>query len=1425
MMRLRLRARMIASLAIAALCVGCTSEPACTTRPASSDRSAAPAETFTLTEHFGVAHAEQIVTFDLEQPREPGNAVATMAIGDAPAAEVPCQVLAGGKQIAVRTSLAPNESRTFTVQAGTPKAAAADAVAVRETATGYEITSGLTGIRLPQPLTTLPFPAPVQGVRLRDGTWTPGGATLLLSPPEQAKPTMNVEFLERGPLKTIAVVRYELGEAFSTTTIEVEAGQPSVMFEEEANLDRSYAIELHDAVRPTHARYRGHHSSSKERGYEPDGQVYRQWHQRPSLDAQVDLTFATPRDYGRVARWDPWITDCGWYWQMFNDAAGPESPLVGAFAGRASRQVGSGASGVSGYTAPAGVSDMVTAVDAQGSVHCAYAGNGGLWHVVLDRTLKPGKPVKIADGLANPSAVVLEDGSLSVIAFDPQAKRFVEVQSRGAGDFTSRPVDFEGGIDIDDPHPCQALRGSEQFLFVTAARAAGSEGLLFVRRTGHDRFTLVGSAGEISSGRQVSRPALAALPDGSLRLLTTNKGGHLQIASVPPAGSELTKLANPPPGMTLNFGVVLDPFSGGYAVSDHTGTLHDHPAEGKPSKSALTLPVDHYGQGGNRRSLVTAPDGTAILLFGGNDDNAYQHAAYRRTGHTWSPWPAATNLGLACTQAVYHGPSKQFVLLGRERGRLAAYAATADAETLTKLFDLPETEARRAGFSVAIGQHSPDARFFKQPRFQWGLFTGTKGSDLEPATETQPIARQMNLHGGINLDKVKRYTLDFPDPPQGYGAMYMPKPAVEALIAKLQADTGGIHGGGFLSWAYSAEPMGRPLIDLLADTTGKQAEKVTGEIESLARTFLDTFVNGDGIYAMPTHYWHGGLEMSRKLVWLDQLMGSDQTTSEQKRRLKAIAVLFGSILYDDDFVPLGNHEGINLGTPNMPVQQQNYRQMYALFLARHPMMREHAKGVAVGAKAMLMQTVNEHGAHMGSLHYVGAANGPLLATFQQLQMAGIADAFASEERLEKFAEFYMQALSPPEVRFGGNRLMVAIGDGCTEGTEEYGMLGTGFVKAKPALSKRLMGAWRENGKVHTGFHGSTLVKINDDLPGESPNLASAKFPGYFSVLRSGWGTSEENAVWCVNGNFYVDHGHNDLGAVIAYLLGAPLSIDWGPIYSPRVAGGVMHSGVIQEAAFGQPWDKDIASLDAGVGFSGHYGNHGVGEATSLDVYPGGRRMVSTITSRLRGGGKPDDITTWVRTVTLVSRNPEQPVLVIRDTFSGQDAAAPKIFTLNLMAEGTVETPVGPQTPPVRMHPAAEKPTDPATQMPSAGKVFPLSPGVNRLGFTGHKWKGHPTEGIDWDVYLVPMEPQQAHVGNWGNQASSSAGLFQTSQGRPYEERQHILRVRGTGSFTTVIVPWKKGQKPEGLEVSSDEGAITVKTGTSHVTIAPDGTVT
>lgn len=1054
---------------------------------------------FTVAEAFGVDHPDQIIDFDLDQPVDPAQTRVVGPEGE----EVPYQLLEGGRKLAVRTALAANETRTWTLQAGAPRVFPAGVI-VTERPDGWELTNGLTGVRLPK-LEQTPdrrrVLAPIQGIQLRDGTWAATGPNWLFLWIVRVR-TTSVRFLERGPLKVVAQVTYQCerppytygqvqlapaGEGFYTSTITLEAGQPSVLIEEETNLNIAYSLDFYQAVHPTQARYRGHHADSKELGVDANGQVYGSGNAAQRGDAQVDLRYDRnyPSSYygsvgkepaiRRLALWDPWVVNGGWYWEMYDATAGPSAPVVGIFAGRASRALGAHAS--------------------------------------------------------------------------------------GPGFYTRAPANGQG------------------------------------------------------------------------------------------------------PG---------------------------------------------------------------------------------------------------------------------------------------------------AGITVVSERRSPDARVILHSRFQWGLFVSTVAEAIKPPNEVQPIGRQMNLHGGFNLNKIYRYVLDFADPPGGYGAMYMQREAVDSLIARLRADRSGKYGGGFYSWLYNADPTARDLIDFWYDTTGQQAAQPVAGVLGLARNMLRQFIWGDGIYSFQYAYWHGGLEMSRALVRADQLLGSNAVSAEDKRRLKAAVVLFASVLLDNDFVPMDNCESFNLGTANMPVQQENYREMYELYLAFHPMMAGRVEHVAGNARQLLQHTISETGAHMGSLHYVGASNGPLLATLQQLQMRGLYDAFREEPRLARFAEFYLQALTPPEVRFGGRRKMPAIGDGATEGSEEYGMLATGFAQSQPELSARLMGAWREQGRIHSGFHGTTLLKIDDRLPGVTPHLGDARFPGYFSVLRSGWGTPWENAIWCVNGNFYSDHAHSDMGSLVIYALGAPLCVDWGSFYYPSASGGVMHSTVISEADFGQPWEKDITNLQGGGGFSSHYGT--AAEATLLDSQPAVHRAVSTLR---RGSG--DHQTTWVRTVTLVSGGPVQPLIFVRDTFQGAEATSPKIWSLNLMAEGAVQTPAGNMVPPARTYGAGKQ------ELPSAGPVFPLTPGVHRLGFTGQHWQGHPTGGIDWDVYLLPQEPQQAQIGNWGHTWSSCADEFRAAQHRPFEERQHILRVQGTGAFTAVILPWPKGQRPEGLAVGVENEQVVVRTAAGELRIRPDGT--
>lgn len=457
--------------------------------------------------------------------------------------------------------------------------------------------------------------------------------------------------------------------------------------------------------------------------------------------------------------------------------------------------------------------------------------------------------------------------------------------------------------------------------------------------------------------------------------------------------------------------------------------------------------------------------------------------------------------------------------------------------------------------------------------------------------------------------------------------------------------------------------------------------------------------------------------------------------------MKAIASLFAAVLWDNDFVPMDNSHGINLGTPNMPVQQAGYRDQFALFMAGEPWFRAHAQAAAARVAETLRHDILENGAHLACVHYIGAGMGPTLTLMQQLQQGGLKDLYREEPRPAVFAEFLIQCATPPEPRFGGLRKQIAVGDGPTESSELFGQLGTAFAPSKPELSRRLMGMWRAQGSPHSSFHGATLLKIDADLPGASPALGSATFPGQFSVLRHGWGTRRENAVWLLTGNHYVDHSHADEGEVIIYLHGAPVSVDWGSQYEPRADGAVMHSVALPERMLEWPWEKDGPPVTSGGEI---WGNH-AGTKTTVEEFHGGD-----------GGGwvrssmiAPDKSFTWTRAVSSAPLGETASVVVIQDAYSGNGADGAKVFTLNLCAEGEVETPRGKVSPTPRLRGYGGNQAD-RRENPSSGEVWPLSAGVNRLRFTGQTWPKHPTGGVDFDVFVMAGQPQEALIGNWAH---------------------------------------------------------------------------
>lgn len=106
------------------------------------------------------------------------------------------------------------------------------------------------------------------------------------------------------------------------------------------------------------------------------------------------------------------------------------------------------------------------------------------------------------------------------------------------------------------------------------------------------------------------------------------------------------------------------------------------------------------------------------------------------------------------------------------------------------------------------------------------------------------------------------------------------------------------------------------------------------------------------------------------------------------------------------------------------------------------------------------------------------------------------------------------------------------------------------------------------------------------------------------------------------------------------------------------------------------------------------------------------------------------------------------------------------------------------------------------ELPSAGQVFKLDPGLNRFGFTGQLL-------IDWELYTFSDENQQFQIGNWADNWHQEVPNF--------EERQHILRIKGNGPFTTIILPYRKGEKPE-REITQEGDNIRIKSDNEDILI-------
>ncbi|MCO5242067.1 MAG: hypothetical protein M9904_18660 [Chitinophagaceae bacterium] len=710
-----------------------------------------------------------------------------------------------------------------------------------------------------------------------------------------------------------------------------------------------------------------------------------------------------------------------------------------------------------------------------------------------------------------------------------------------------------------------------------------------------------------------------------------------------------------------------------------------------------------------------------------------------------------------------------------------------------------EHKEKAASIKINIDRIYADLSWYPRKRFQWAAFISTK-ADLLPPEQNQPIGREMNRVSGLGMVIDDYAQKPVKIVPSFYnGAVYMSEEQIEGMRLKVKTND------AFYKEICTIDPRLKPVFD--AWRFADSAKSLLQALLKIREQLLGQYRSGEGTYAFKYRYWMG-TNLFKDYALQVACLFADKTiiiSTTDKKKLEGLIAMMARIVWDDNNVPLMDSTGVNLGPANMAFQYRNNgRVFFALLLADDPEFTGRARQMEKIINTNIEEAIYTNGSAFGSPHYIQATIEPVLFSMLQLKNAGIADLFQSNKKIRDFAGFYTTLITPPSVRFQLNRKIISFGDGSEESAPAFALLAKGFANIDPLLSEQLLSLF---------FYGpprATLfgpVSLAVDLSARPPNLfeaTTANYTGYVSHFRSGVNTSSETALWALNGNSFYDHRNDDAGEVAIYALKAPLSLSRSSFYYPSATDARIRSVVLPESIFPE-WNKSEQPIaersltNRSWPFSDNIAFASLNYSSS-----------TTIKMNTKDG------TQWFRKINMITVQKELPIIVFYDSVVGKGA---NIWSMPMMSDGPVNTPVGLVTPIKRIYNNGSK-----KQLPQATVQKRLVPGLGRFVFTGQTWAAHPARGINWELYTYSQHPMDFTIADWGTtwQNTLEVNEFQKTNKRDYSEEQQIIRLQSDQPFFNVLLPYPKGQNPYGNNIKvPSAGVMSIKQNGQDVIISPD----
>lgn len=805
----------------------------------------------------------------------------------------------------------------------------------------------------------------------------------------------------------------------------------------------------------------------------------------------------------------------------------------------------------------------------------------------------------------------------------------------------------------------------------------------------------------------------------------------------------------------------------------------------------------------------------------------------------WNIWPNlsgwywqlynASGSAQSPTIAIFHGRASR--LIG---------ASCAMVNFFTR------SDNRASGIRVNINRVNPSRYYTPVVRVQWGLYQGTRGVDIVAYDQTSPLLKWFNKKSGM-ADKILQYEKQVPAPAAEFewASFYQDKEAIQQMIKKARQER------PFTQFLTSFDNS----LSNLFNAWGGDAcasEKTYHTLKTHYELFKELMTNGQGIYSYTiskkfsgacqepevgtsmTHFTRASDWFWRDVLTAGALMaasnaGSIKLSATQKDTLKLLSGVYARVMWDDDFVPMqytpkGSADtlldvGVNYGGENLYVTYRAGRDFFALLYRNDPFFKPKYDGIVARCKKTIADIISVQGASRASPHYTGPTFEDLVLLLLHLKQLGN-NFFETEPRLKAFAQFYLNLLTPPNVRFADNRKLVSFGDGSEESGLLFGLLASGFRSGGtgPAQLVADLDAAYQNGPMRSINSAGIMALVYDfSKTTNTRNIGSLKsntYPGYLSNFRSAANTPLETSVWMLNGNHYYDHRNDDDGEISLYALRTPISLSRSSLYEPFANAATIRSMVVPLKNF-PSWNGNAQPINYG---SEH---RRTWIQSSLNRYADFTHAgFSSITM-----GKDEN--KWNRDLLFYHGNDNYPVIIIKDELSSRE---PHIWSMPFFSEGNI---VLPDRNTVRTGPADNCVTK--LELPNAASVngrteWPLQNDWNRFAFTGQEWRNydpqHNVNGTDWWLYTYNQGNEvTAAFTEWTNFYIPGPEMQEYEKTHPYKfpkncvekapnihyrEKQQIIRFKGRGRFSNIIMPFRKGEAPANVSVK--------QTGTNQFTI-------